>query len=265
MVPRTRVASMTDEGSEAIVAANAIPTLLRGIVTASTVTLLAEAGWPGVNSAGPDGGDPGIGPFRVPYAAVMIPSKAIRDGTASGFALGYDGCFSRQPPGQAGTTTQLPQRKESGLLCLASAYPFSCAGPAGCFAGNSCIASYYDVGARRGMRGQDVRPMAGADVGSRLCMCKSTSGGGGLGVPRDPEATSLPFAGAAIMSLEQGRWSPYGDPSTNDCGGSGGGGDSRVMACHAECGFIEASYDGGPTWEPYWEGYYNVCEYQNQS
>ncbi|HEX8245007.1 MAG TPA: hypothetical protein VF541_15970, partial [Longimicrobium sp.] len=60
-------------------------------------------------------------------------------------------------------------------------------------------------------------------------------------------------------------YDPYGtfDPSGGACGtpsspspGSNGGG----LVCHTEYIYIEISYDGGLTWEGWWQGYATVCE-----
>lgn len=37
-----------------------------------------------------------------------------------------------------------------------------------------------------------------------------------------------------------------------------GGGDSE--GCTTKYGKIEVSYDGGETWETWWEGWYTECE-----
>ena len=47
-------------------------------------------------------------------------------------------------------------------------------------------------------------------------------------------------------------------------GGPGGGDDGSGLVgelnCHVEWLTMEISYDGGQTWQLYWEGYGNVCE-----
>lgn len=64
-------------------------------------------------------------------------------------------------------------------------------------------------------------------------------------------------------------------PSTSEavsmttCGGGGSGtesgsgsesGSGTGTNCSVQYGVIEISYDGGITWEVWWEGYYTVCE-----
>jgi hypothetical protein len=49
-------------------------------------------------------------------------------------------------------------------------------------------------------------------------------------------------------------------PGTGGPGGTGGGGDDGGGAgCHSEYIFIEISYDGGSSWQTWWEGYATVC------
>ena len=44
-------------------------------------------------------------------------------------------------------------------------------------------------------------------------------------------------------------------------GGGGGGGDGGGgSGCTVQWGTIEISYDGGATWEVWWQGYYTLCE-----
>jgi hypothetical protein len=45
-----------------------------------------------------------------------------------------------------------------------------------------------------------------------------------------------------------------------DCTSPGGGSGGSGSACYWDYGVIEASWDGGFSWEPIWEGWYRVCE-----
>ena len=55
---------------------------------------------------------------------------------------------------------------------------------------------------------------------------------------------------------------------TESCGGGGGGGGSDGGGggggggggCTMQYGKIEVSYDGGATWETWWEGWYSECD-----
>lgn len=61
-------------------------------------------------------------------------------------------------------------------------------------------------------------------------------------------------------------YDPYGssDPGGGPCGepGTAGstGGDAGGFNCHTEYIYIEISYDGGITWEGWWEGYATICD-----
>jgi len=80
-----------------------------------------------------------------------------------------------------------------------------------------------------------------------------TSCGGGNAGP-----TNFTYA------AEDPSYDPYGtyDPGGGSCQpgttGSTSGGDGLV--CHTEYIYIEISYDGGITWEGWWEGYATVCD-----
>ena len=58
--------------------------------------------------------------------------------------------------------------------------------------------------------------------------------------------------------LETG-YDPYdGYPPTGECSSNGGSG-SGSASCHDEYVSIEISYDGGVTWQVWWEGWAIVC------
>jgi hypothetical protein len=45
------------------------------------------------------------------------------------------------------------------------------------------------------------------------------------------------------------------------CSEGGGGGGGPTLSCRSEWDSIEISYDGGASWELFWEGWVEVCEY----
>ena len=53
---------------------------------------------------------------------------------------------------------------------------------------------------------------------------------------------------------------PLADASCGGGGGDSGGGGGGDSGCTVQWGTIEISYDGGATWEVWWEGYYTECE-----
>jgi len=82
--------------------------------------------------------------------------------------------------------------------------------------------------------------------------CESSSGGGGAG--------GTPFSGSA-MAPEYDPYSSFDSGGGTSCSGTSGNGDSGSgLVCHTEYIYIDISYDGGLTWEGWWEGYATVCE-----
>jgi hypothetical protein len=66
-----------------------------------------------------------------------------------------------------------------------------------------------------------------------------------------------------VENVEYGGYDPFESQVSNGgCGSSGGGGDPGTGGgnCHTEWVVIEISYDGGNTWQTYWEGTATVCE-----
>jgi len=78
--------------------------------------------------------------------------------------------------------------------------------------------------------------------------CDSSGGGGG-----GPWYITDP-------AMEQG-YDPYANDAggTESCSDSGGGEGGSEPVCHDEYIYVEASYDGGVTWEILWEGWAQVC------
>jgi len=90
------------------------------------------------------------------------------------------------------------------------------------------------------------------EYGGTVTSCDS-GGGGNVG-----------GTGFTDIGMDPG-YDPYGtyDPGGGSCGepgetGSPSGGNGFV--CHTEYIYIEISYDGGKTWEGWWQGYATICE-----
>ncbi len=77
-------------------------------------------------------------------------------------------------------------------------------------------------------------------------------GGGGGGDPMDQTSSfGIRPVGAPLMTETC-------DGGGGGTGGDGGGGGSD--GCSTQYGKIEVSYDGGVTWETWWEGWYTECD-----
>lgn len=73
-------------------------------------------------------------------------------------------------------------------------------------------------------------------------------GGGGGGVPPLDEVKAFSPGGVSV------------DHPVTAALCSGGGGGGGGSGCTWEYGVIEISYDGGVTWEVWWQGWYTVCD-----
>jgi hypothetical protein len=85
-----------------------------------------------------------------------------------------------------------------------------------------------------------------------VVQCGSSTGGGNVG------GTSFTDIGMDPGYDPYGTFDSDGGGScgTGTSGDSGGGG----FVCHTEYVYIEISYDGGVTWDGWWEGYATVCD-----
>ena len=77
------------------------------------------------------------------------------------------------------------------------------------------------------------------------------------------ESEPLACSGSRTGSLQPIAYEPGYDPyeSSGGCtgGGSGTSGGGGGSGCHSEYAIVEVSYDGGATWQKFYEGYVTVC------
>ncbi|HET6764392.1 MAG TPA: hypothetical protein VFH27_11990 [Longimicrobiaceae bacterium] len=80
--------------------------------------------------------------------------------------------------------------------------------------------------------------------------------GGGTGID-----THTDGGGINDNSYSGTGYDPYSSVGGNCGTGAGDGGDAGGGSdCHTEYIYVDVSYDGGATWQVWWEGYATVCE-----
>lgn len=85
--------------------------------------------------------------------------------------------------------------------------------------------------------------------GGTVTECTTTSGGGNLG-----------GTGFTDVGMDPG-YDPYGTSGSggSSCGSSSSPDSGGGIVCHTEYIYIDISFDGGITWETWWEGNATVC------